>query len=207
MTAKPFFGDPAANAPVFGKYAVLLGDVDATRPTGHAGASDFTLNDPPTTTGQWDPVGALDSDTPFDGGAESSTQTDHTAAGFGVYATTTTDQKETRTFTAKETTLTTLGILYDATGVTDSGTVVSGTLKRRDPSKKYLAGFYRETADGLMERYVSKNYATINTITRNFASNEATYTVELLIVPTADDELYDYYKGAKDSSSSSSSSS
>ena len=105
MTTKPFFGNPADEAPVWGKYAVLLGSTSATRPSGHAGATDFTLNDPPSVTTEWDPVGALDSDTPFDGGAESSTQTDHSAAGFGVYATTTTDQKETRTFTAKETTL------------------------------------------------------------------------------------------------------
>lgn len=207
MATKPFFGDPATNAPVWGKYAVLLGSTSATRPTGHAGAADFTLNDLPGTSTQWDPVGALDSDTPFDDGAESSTQTDHTAAGFGTYATSTTDQKETRTFTAKEKTLVTLGIIYDNSGVTDSGGVISGTLKRRDPSKQYLAGFYRETADGQMERYVTNQYATINSVTRNFGNNEGTVAVELLIVPSADDELWDYYKGAKSDSSSSSSSS
>lgn len=200
MATAPFFGDPAANAPVFGKYAVLLGSLTATRPTGHAGAADFTLNDPgagtPVTT-QWDPVGALDDSTPFDDGAESSDQTDHTAAGFGVYATTTTNQKETRSFTAKEKTLVTLGIIYDNTDLTDTGGVVSGTLKRRDGSKQYLAAFYRETANGLMERYVTSNYATINTVTRNFGNNEATCTVELLIVPTSTDDLWDYYKGAK----------
>lgn len=200
MATAPFFGDPAANAPVFGKYAVLLGSLTATRPTAHAGAADFTLNDPTAgtpVTDQWDPVGALDDATPFDDGTESSTQTDHTAAGFGTYATSTTDQKEVRSFTAKETTLVTMGLIYDTTGLTDSSGTLSGTLKRRDPSKQFLAAFYRENANGIMERYVTKNYAQINTVTRNFGNNEKTCTVELLIVPTAADELWDYYKGAK----------
>lgn len=200
MATAPFFGDPAASAPVFGKYAVLLGSLTATRPTGHAGAADFTLNDPgagtPVTT-QWDPVGSLDDATPFDDGTESSDATDHTAAGFGVYATTYTNQKEVRSFTAKETTLVTMGLIYDTTDLTDTAGVLSGTLKRRDPTKQFLAGFYRENANGLMERYVTSNYATINSVTRNFTNNEKTCTVELLIVPTSDDELWDYYKGAK----------
>lgn len=198
MASAPFFGDPAANAPVFGKYAVLLGSLTATRPTGHAGAADFTLNN---TTGpvvnQWDPVGALDTDTPFDDGSESSDQTDHTAAGFGTYSTTVKNQKELRSFTAKEKTLVALGLIYDTSALTDSGGVVSGVLKRRDPSKTFLAGFYRETASGLMERYVTKNYAQINSVTRNFGNDESTVTVELLIVPTAAYELWDYYKGLK----------
>lgn len=198
MATQPFFGDPAASAPVFGKYAVLLGSLTATKPTGHAGAADFTLNDPsvPTTT-EWDPVGSLDDATPFDDGTESIDATDHTAAGFGVYATTYTNQKETRSFTAKETTLVTMGLIYDTTDLTDASGVLSGTLKRRDPSKQFLVGFYRENANGLMERYVTSNYAYINSVTRNFGNNEKTCTVELIIVPTADDELYDYYKGAK----------
>jgi len=197
MATAPFFGDPAANAPIFGKYAVLLGSLTATRPTAHAGASDFILNNPGTITTEWDPVGALDTDAPFDDGTESSDQSDHTAAGFGTYATTTTNQKELRSFTAKETTLVTMGLIYDTTSLTDTSGVLSGVLKRRDPSKQFLAAFYRESANGLMERYVTKNYAQINSVTRNFGNNEKTCTVELLIVPTSADELYDYYKGAK----------
>lgn len=200
MATKPFFGDPAASAPVFGKYAVLLGSLTATVPTAHAGAADFVLNDPgagtPVTT-QWDPVGSLDDATPFDDGAESIDAADHTAAGFGVYATTYTNQKETRTFTAKETTLVTMGLIYDTTSLTDASGVLSGTLKRRDPSKHFLAAFYRENSNGLMERYVTKNYAYINSVTRNFSNNEKTVAVELVIVPTSSDELYSYYKGAK----------
>lgn len=199
MASEPFFGDPAANAFVWGKYAVLLGSLTATKPTtAHAGAADFTLNNTtgPVTT-EWDPVGALDEDTPFDDGAEASDQTDHTAAGFGVYATTITNQKETISFTAKETRLVTLGIIYDATDLTLASSILSGTLKRRDPSKQYLAAFYRENANGIMERRVTSNYATINSITRNFGNNESTCTVELLIVPTSSDELYEYLKGPK----------
>lgn len=197
MATAPFFGDPAAEAPVFGKYAVLLGSLAATVPTTHAGATDFTLNDPGTVTDEWDPIGSLDDATPFDDGTESIDASDHTAAGFGVYATTYTNQKETRSFTAKETTLVTMGLIYDTTSLTDTAGVLSGTLKRRDPSKQFLAAFYRENANGLMERYVTKNYAYINSVTRNFSNNEKTCTVELIIVPTAADELYAYYKGAK----------
>ena len=34
MATKPFYGDPTAEAPVFSKYAVLLGSLTATKPTG-----------------------------------------------------------------------------------------------------------------------------------------------------------------------------
>lgn len=199
MAAEPFFGDPASNAHVWGKYAVLLGALTADKPTSseHAGAADFTLNDPAVpTTDQWDPVGALDSDTPFDDGTESSDQTDHSAAGFGVYATTVTNEKLTRSFTMKETRAVTLGIVYDSTVTTTTG-VSSGDLGLRDSSKQYLAAFYRETKGGEMERYVTKNYATINSVTRNFGNNEATVTVELLIVPDANGVYWEYLKGPK----------
>lgn len=196
MATKPFYGDPAANAPVWSKYAVLLGDVDATVPTTNAA---FTLNDPDAgtpVTDEWDPVGALDADNPFDNGEESVDATDHSAAGFGVYATTYKNAKEVVTFVAKETTLTTLGILYDATGVTDSGTSLSGTLKRRDMTKQFKIAFQRESAD-LMERRISKNYATIDSVTRSADNDESLYTVAVLIVPTSSDELYSYYLGPK----------
>lgn len=261
MATKPFYGDPAANAPVWSKYAVLLGDVDATVPTTNA---DFTLNDPGRTasvtttsasttvtavsgtfssddvgeaitgtgipasttissftssssvvisnaatasgtvtatigtiaSGEWDPVGALDADNPFDNGEESVDATDHSAAGFGVYATTYKNAKETVTFIAKETTLTTLGILYDASAVTDTAGALSGTLKRRDMTKQFKIAFQRESSD-LMERRISKNYATIDSVTRAADNDESLYTVTVLIVPTANEELYSYYLGPK----------
>ncbi len=196
MATAPLFGDPAAKAPVWSKYAVLLGSLTATRPAGNAA---FTLNDPaagtPVTT-QWDPVGALDSDSPFDDGAESLSNSDHSAAGHGVYATTYKDQKETRTFTAKESTLVTLGLIYDASDVTDTSGNLSGTLKRRDPTETFLIAFHRENATSC-ERYVSTNYAYIDSISRAFGNDESMRTVTVVIAPTSDDELYDYYLGDK----------
>lgn len=196
MATKPLYGDPANSAPVWSKYAVLLGSLTATNPTTNAA---FTLNDPGAgtpVTSQWDPVGALDDDSPMDGGEESIDATDHSAAGFGVYATTYKNQKELRTFTAKETTLTTLGLLYDVSSVTDTGTVVSGTLKRRDPAEKFKIAFQRENSTD-MERYITKQHAYIDSISRTFSDGEALYEVTVVIVPTSSDELFLYYKGAK----------
>lgn len=193
MPTAPLFGDPAANAPVWSKYAVLLGSLTATVPAGNAA---FTLNDGSTTTTEWDPIGAMPSDTPFDNGTESWNATDHDAAGFGIYATTYTNAKETRSFTAKETTLVTLGLLYDASGVTDTSGNLAGTLKRRDPTEKFKIAFHRENSTK-SERYICKNYAYIDSIERSFSGDESLYTVTAVIVPTSADELYTYYYGAK----------
>lgn len=196
MTAT-IYGDPAANAPVWSDYAVLLGGLTATTPTGSAA---YTLNDG-TVTNQWDPVGALDSDTPFDDGDESVDTSDHTAAGFGVYATTTKNQKETISFTAKEKTLVTLGLMYDTTGLTDTAGTISGELRRRDPSRKFKVSFHRENGTDI-ERRTTNNYATIDSISRSFGNDESTVTVTMLIVPGAAaagerPPLYDYYYGPK----------
>jgi hypothetical protein len=196
MATEPLFGDPANEAPVWSKYAVLLGAIGATIPAGNAA---FTLNDPAAgtpVTNQWDPVGALDSDNPFDDGAESLDTSDHSAAGHGVYATTYKNQKETRTFTAKETTLRTLGLIYDASGVTETTGNLSGTLKRRDPTEKFLIAFHRENGTEC-ERYTSKNHAYIDSISRSFGNDESLRTVTVVIVPNTSEELYTYYKGAK----------
>lgn len=196
MATEPLFGNPTVKAPVWSKYAVLLGSLTATVPTTNAA---FVLNDPgagtPVTT-QWDPVGALAEDSPFDDGAETITATDHTAAGFGVYATTYTNQLETVSFTAKETRLVTLGIMFDASGVTDTTGTLSGTLKQRDPLKKYLVAFHREN-DTQAERRISKNFARIDSISRSFGNNESLRTVTMKIYPSATNELYSYYLGAK----------
>lgn len=193
MATAPLFGDPAANAPVWGKYAVLLGSLTATVPTGPAA---FVLNDGSTTTDEWDPVGAGDDSSVFDDGNESIESSDHSAAGFGVYATTYRNQKETVTFTAKETTLTTLGLLYDASGVTDTAGALSGTLKRRDPTEKFLIAFHRENGSKC-ERKISVNHAYIDSISRSFGNDESLRTVTVVIAPTSDDELYHYYYGPK----------
>lgn len=191
--AQTLFGDPAANARVWSRYAVLLGGLTADLPTGNA---TFTLNDGTTVTDQWDAVGALADDTPFDDGTESMDSTPHTAAGFGRYATTYKNQTEMVSFTAKETTLVTLGLVHDVTGLTDTAGTIQGTLKQRDPSKKYLVAFHRENGDEV-ERRISKNYALIDSISRSFGNDESLRTVTLLIVPTANKELYDYYLGPK----------
>lgn len=196
MATEPLFGDPTNKARVWSQYAVLLGSLTATIPTTNAA---FVLNDPgagtPVTT-QWDPVGALVEDTPFDDGTEAITATDHTAAGFGVYATTYTNQVETVSFTAKETRLVTLGLVFDASGVTDTSGTLSGTLKQRDPLKKYLAAFHRENTT-LCERRITKAYAVIDSVSRSFGNNESLRTVTIKVFPTSTKELYSYYLGVK----------
>lgn len=196
MATKPFFGDPSSKARVWSRYAVLLGGLAATTPA-HPAA--FTLNDPdavPPVVDQWDPVGALPEDNPFTDGEESITPTEHTAAGFGVYATTYKGQKETIAFTAKETTLVTLGIIFDTADLVEAGGVISGKLRQRNPLKRYKVGFHRQ-GDVEIERRVSENYAYIESIQRQATNDESMVTVTMVIVPTADGDLYDYYLGPK----------
>lgn len=189
------YGDPTSNAPVFNRYAVLLGGLAATIPNAPAA---FTLNE--TSGGiadeedEWDVVGALHEDNPFSNGEESIDETKHTAAGFGVYAKTFKNQEETIEFTALETTLITLGIAYDASGVTDTSGVLEGKLKQRDPSETFRVAFQRENAT-VIERRVSTNYAQINSITKAANNDRSEYTVSVTVYPNASSELYDYYLG------------
>ena len=205
MATKPFYGNPATDAPVFGKFAVLLSGLTSTTPTGTpTGATlasmGFILNDPaaaptPITT-EWDPVGALDDDNPMDDGEESIELTNHSAAGLGVYAKTAKNQQEQVTFTALESTLRTLGIIYNGTGLTESAGVISGKLKLRDPLKKYRVGLVRVN-DTTLERKVCENYAQIDTISRSFGDGKALRTVTLTVYPDASEEVWDYYLGPK----------
>ena len=250
------FGDPTSYAPVFNRYAVLLGGLATSIPNAPAafilnepaesfsvGTTDtdatvtgvsFSANDVGKTitgtgipalatiisvvpgvsceisanatatgtvtaslgaqTGDWDVVGALHEDNPFSNGEESIDETKHTAAGFGVYAKTFKNQEETIEFTALETTLVTLGILYDASGVTDTAGVLEGTLAQRDPTETFRIAFQRENATAI-ERRVSSNHAQINSITRAQNSDRAEYTVSVTIYPNADGDLYEYYLG------------
>lgn len=202
MATKPFYGNPATDAPVFGKYAVLLSGLTSTVPTGTpAGVTlatmGFILNDGATVTAEWDPVGALDDDSPMNDGEESIDVTDHSAAGHGVYAKTYKNQAETITFTAKETTLRTLGIVYDASGLTDDGTTIEGDLNWRDPQKKYRVGLVRHN-DTTLERKVTKNYAQIDNISRSFGDGAALRTVTMSIYRPADAGApWSYYLGPK----------
>jgi len=203
MATKPFYGNPATDAPVFGKYAVLLSGLTSTTPTGTpAGATlasmGFILNDPsgtPVTT-EWDPVGALDDDNPMDDGEESIDITNHSAAGLGVYAKTFKNQQETISFTALERTLRTLGVLHNAAGLTDSAGVISGKLKLRDPLRKFRVGLVRHN-DTTLERKVSENYGQIDTISRSLSDGKPTFTVTMTVYPDASEEVWDYYLGPK----------
>lgn len=192
MAEAPLYGDPT-KAPVWSKGAVLLGSLTATTPTGSAA---FTLNDGSTTTTEWDPVGMLDDDSPFDNGEESIDVTSHSAFGFGIYAKTYKNQEERFTFTALESTLVTLGILYDASGLTEAAGTISGKLKQRNPNEQFKIGLLR-TNDTQMERKVSESYANIETVARAFTDGKSLYTCTVAVYPTADNELFDYYLGPK----------
>jgi hypothetical protein len=201
MATKPFYGDPATSAPVFGKYAVLLSGLASTSPTGvPAGATlatmGFILNDGATVTTEWDPVGALDDDSPMDDGEESIDTTPHSAAGLGVYARTFKNQEERLTFTALERTLRTLGITFDTSGLTDTSGTIEGKLKQRDPSKKYRVGLVRHN-DTTLERKVTTNYAQIDSVSRSFGDGKGIVTVTMAVYPNAAGELFDYYLGPK----------
>lgn len=148
------------------------------------------------TTSQWDPVGALSDNDPMDDGEESIEITNHSAAGLGVYSKTFKNQEERITFTALETTLRTIGLIYDTTGLTDSGGIISGKLKLRDPMKKYRVGLVRHN-DTTLERKVSENYAQIDTISRSFGDGKSTRTVTMSVFPDSNGEPWDYYLGPK----------
>lgn len=192
MASEPLYGDPANNALIWSKYAVLFGALAATIPTANAA---FTLNDSVgPVVNQWDPIGSLDTDAPFDSGQETITSQDHSAAGLGVYGTSFRDQKEVITFTAKETRLVTLGIMYDGSGLTNTSGTIAGTLKFRDPSKTFLVAFQRSNALK-MERRISKAFAQIGSITRNSQNDEGTVTVAVNVFPNASNQILSYYLG------------
>lgn len=204
MATKPFYGNPATDAPVFGKFAVLLSGLTSTTPAGvPAGAvltsMGFILNDPlaaPAVATEWDPVGALDDSAPMDDGSESIDLTNHSAAGLGVYAKTAKNQQEQITFTALETTLRTLGIIYDASGLTEASGTISGKLKLRDPLRKFRVGVVRVN-DTTLDRKVTENYGQIDTISRSFGDGKAVRAVTMTIYGDASGEFWDYYLGPK----------
>lgn len=204
MATEPFLGDPVTNAHVWSDYAVLLSGLTSTTPTGtpagatidHAG---FILNDPDNATpvtSEWDPLGALASDAPMSTETETVQVTPHTAAGsHGVYAKTKNQREFTFSFSVKEHRLVTLGVRYDASGVTETSGNLSGTLKARDLNKKYKVGLVRKSGSTL-ERRVSNNYATIDTITPDDSNDEGNFTVTMTLFLGDGQELWDYYLGA-----------
>lgn len=205
MATEPFYGNPTVKAPVFGKFAVLLSGLTSTIPSdtpsgGHVATMGFILNDPaadPVVSIQWDPVGTLDDDNPMDDGEEAMDVTPHSGAGLGIYAKTFKNQSETITFTAKESTLITLGIVFDGSDLDDDGTSIQGDLNWRDPMKKYRVGLVRLNDDTL-ERKVSKEYGIIDSIARTFNNGEKLAAVTMSIYRGADGSApWAYYLGPK----------
>lgn len=197
MAVKPLYGDPSNLAPVWQKAAVLLGSLTATKPTGDpAGGTvatrGFILNDPtadPVVSVQWDPVGALDDDSPFDDGAESIDTQSHSAFGLGVYAKTFKNQEFKFTFTALQEDLTASGLIYDASGLTDTDGMISGDEGLRDPSEKFLLGIVRENSLKAQRR-VTKNYAQIDSISPAFTNGKALKSVTVTVYPDSSGVLW-----------------
>lgn len=197
MATKPFYGDPSNLAPVWQKAAVLIGGLTATKPSGDPSGGTvatrgFILNDPtadPVVSTQWDPVGALDDDSPFDDGAESIDTTSHSAFGLGVYAKTFKNQELQFTFTALQEDLVASGLIYDASGLTETAGMISGDEGQRDPSEKFLLGIVRENSTKAQRR-VSKNYCQIDNISPAFTDGKALKTVTVTVYPDSSGLLW-----------------
>lgn len=179
------------NVAVWAEADVLIGPLTATDPT--AGAA-FLL-----TTGNWDFVGILDGSAGFTE-SQTNTSTDHTGWGVGVVATTRKDLAITRTFTALEDNETTLGLRYDASGVTFGSGTYTGTLAARNLQDQFKIAFEVRTGD-VIKRMISKNFAEIDAI-GDVSENEdglASMQVTVKIYPdtTSGDPVYwKVYKGA-----------
>ena len=202
MAERPFYGDPNA-APVWQKGAVLLGSLTATKPTGtpSGGVVDtrgFIINDPaagtPITT-EWDPVGMLVDDSPFNEGEESIDVTPHSAFGIGVYDKTFKNQAFTFTFTALQDDLVNAGVVFDASGLTETAGMVSGDEGFRDPTERFLLAVVRENAIKVQRR-VSKNYAQIDNISAAFNNGRTERTVTVSVYPDASGVLWTRHEWA-----------
>ena len=184
------------NVAVWADADVLIGDLDAVNPVGGAAFG-----------ADWDFAGILDGSAGF---SESQTNdsTDFFGWGKGVVATARKNLKITRTFTAIEDNLVTLGLRYDVTGVTAAGTGYSGDLKGRDLERKFKVAFEVRTG-GKVKRLISKNYAQVESIgdSTEGEDNLATSPVTVAIYPDSDGAYWETYKGDADDDSSSSSSS
>ena len=149
-------------------------------------------------TNGWSFVGLLDPSAGFTEGIEQSS-TDHSAWGYGVIATTYSDKKTTKTFTALEENATVMGLVYDVSDMTfdDVAGTYQGTLKVRDDTTRVRVAFV--TTSGSTTRWkVSENYATVSASDAGTESEEAlgTKAFDVTIFPTADRELFRTYKGA-----------
>lgn len=179
------------NVAVWADADVLLGDLTATNPTG--GAPFDT-----TTTGGWSFVGILDGGNGFVE-SQSNDSSDFTGWGMGVVATTRSNLAITRQFTAIEDNIETLGLRYNADGVTPGtgGDGYSGNLAARDLQKKFKIAFEVRTGDEL-KRVVSSNYAQIDSIGDATEGETALQSVQVTvkIYPDSSGNYWSTYKGA-----------
>jgi hypothetical protein len=186
------------NVAVWGAADVFIGSLTAPIPSTNAA---FTLNATSGGTGttNWDFVGILDGSAGF---AESQAfdSTDFNGWGYGVVASSKKNLAITRTFTCLEENLITLALRYDASGVTNTSGNLAGTLKGRNLNNKFRVAF-ETRATGVVERYISNNYALIDAIgdATYGEDNLASFAVTVKVFPTVSGSTatyWNYYKGA-----------
>lgn len=180
------------NVNVWSGADVLLGSLTATNPAPNVA---FTMNTTVGTGVNWDFVGILDGSAGFSE-AQSNDSTDFNGWGYGVVATTRKNLSITRTFTVMEDNLITLGIAYDVSALTVTGTSYTGTLKGRDLAEKFKVAF--ETRQGTqVKRLITKNYASVETIgdKQEGEDNVSSFPVTVKIYPTSAGIFWDTYKG------------
>jgi hypothetical protein len=149
-------------------------------------------------TNGWKYAGLLDPGQGFTEGIEQS-QTDHSAWGYGVIATTYSDKKTTKGFTCLEENATVMGLVYDTSGMTfdDVAGTYEGDLAVRDDTTRVRIAFV--TTSGTTTRWkVSKNYATVTATDAGSESEEAlgSKAFEATIFPDENSVLFTTYKGA-----------
>lgn len=188
------------NVAVWSEADVLIGSLTATIPTGNAA---FAMNETSGGTSgvvtQWDWVGILDGAAGFTE-SQANDATDFYGWGVGVVASSKKNLAITRTFTCLEENLITLGLRYDASGITDTSGNLAGTLSGRDLNEKFKIAFETRAGD-TVERYISKNYASIDSIGESTRGedNVATVPITVKIFPTisgSDAQYWTYYRGA-----------
>lgn len=183
-------GDPN-NAGVWAEADVLTAGLAVANPVGNAA---FVV-----TTGNWSPVGILDGSAGFSE-SQDFDSTDYFGWGFGKIASSRKNLAITKTFTALEENLVTLGLAYDASGLTVSSGVTSGDLAARDLNLKFKIAFELRGGPGTgasLRRLISKNYAQIDSIgdVTEGEDNLMTRQVTVAIYPDANKKYWVYYKG------------
>lgn len=179
------------NVAVWSEADVLIGPLTAVTP---ADGVAFTL----TGGDAWAFAGILDGAAGF-GETQSSESTAHNGWGYGEIATTRKNLTIMRTFTALEDNAETLGLRYDASGVTFTGANYTGDLAGRDLQAKFRVAF--ETRSGAtIKRYITKNFAQVDSLgdVSETEDNLAALPVTLKIYPEIVDGqpvYWEVYKG------------